>query len=560
MSRRIDLELTSVRPDGTWTWRAAGAREPQGVLTASLLPDDAKVGDVLKVEADIDLDGITVLSVVGGKTARKEPELLEILGSGQPFEPVVQTLTGRGERRDRGDRDRGPRGDRPDRPDRPRRPRPEGAERGGPARDGRDRPPRSPRPPRAEGDRPAEGGDRRPPRRDRPARPPVPELPTRPKPKRLRAGRTHRNAFLASLTDDHKVVAEQVLRGGVPAVRQAVQEQNAQLRAAGQPEIKPTGLVSLAEELLPGVRVAEWLDRAEAATADLDELDLRDLRSVVAAAGDPSVARDASTHDLAEKLKEGLARRQDAEHDQWLGDITAALDVGRLVRALRLSSRPPKAGVRFPTELGQRLTEATVASLGPDASGERWVAVLDALAYSPVRHGVKVIAPATPPADVTSTVTRLAVLLPEVATAFGMTPPPPGTRGPRPPRPGRPAGAKPAGGRPPIPPPPPKPNAPAPPTAVAEPVAAAEPVVAEPAAEPVAAEPAAEPVAVERAEPVAAEPAEPVAVERAEPLAAGPAEPVAAQPAEPVDAEPAHVLLDAPAAADIDPVEPAATS
>ena len=34
---RIDIELTSSRPDGTWTWRAAGARQPKGVVSASVL-------------------------------------------------------------------------------------------------------------------------------------------------------------------------------------------------------------------------------------------------------------------------------------------------------------------------------------------------------------------------------------------------------------------------------------------------------------------------------------------------------------------------------------------
>ena len=46
MPSRIDVELTSARPDGTWTWRAAGAREPKGVVEASVLPEGAKVGDI----------------------------------------------------------------------------------------------------------------------------------------------------------------------------------------------------------------------------------------------------------------------------------------------------------------------------------------------------------------------------------------------------------------------------------------------------------------------------------------------------------------------------------
>ena len=41
MSRRIEIELTSARPDGTWTWRAAGAQRPKGVLDGSILPAGA---------------------------------------------------------------------------------------------------------------------------------------------------------------------------------------------------------------------------------------------------------------------------------------------------------------------------------------------------------------------------------------------------------------------------------------------------------------------------------------------------------------------------------------
>jgi len=436
-------------------------------MAGGLLPAGARVGDVLRAEVESDIDGITVTQVIGGAKSRKEPDRIEILGSGRPFEPVMQTLSAKGDRprRDGDDRPRRDRGDRPDRGDRRDRPaRPGGGpSSGGPGRDGRDRPAR---PPRADG-----AGDARGPatdRRDRASRPPrphVPELPQRPKAKRLKPGRTHRNALLASLPDEHRVVAEQVMRGGIPAVRQAVQDQNTQLREAGQSEIRSGGVLALAEELLPTVRVAEWLDRAEAAIADLDELDLRDLRSVVAASGDPVVARDESTRELTAQLRDGLNRRQDAEHEQWLGDMTAALDIGRLVRALRLSSRPPKAGVRFPTELGTRLTEATVGALTPDASSERWAAVVEALAYSPIRSMVIVTAPPTSVTDeLTSAINRVAGLLPAIATLLGVTPPPPGSRSPsaRPQRPARPGADRQPPRRPgssaPIPPPPPAPT------------------------------------------------------------------------------------------------------
>ena len=99
MSRRMEIELTSARPDGTWTWRAAGAREPRGVVEGGLLASNAKVGDILKVEADVDLEGISILSVVADRGHRTEPERLELLAPPQPFEPVVTTLATRSAQR-----------------------------------------------------------------------------------------------------------------------------------------------------------------------------------------------------------------------------------------------------------------------------------------------------------------------------------------------------------------------------------------------------------------------------------------------------------------------------
>src|SRR5688500_4371014 len=111
MSRRIEVELTSARDDGTWTWRAAGARQPKGVLDGGLLYEGAKVGDVVRAEAEFDIDGITVIEVFPPKGAGREPERLEIIGPPQREEAgVTTTLVTRTRedrpRRDRGDRDR----------------------------------------------------------------------------------------------------------------------------------------------------------------------------------------------------------------------------------------------------------------------------------------------------------------------------------------------------------------------------------------------------------------------------------------------------------------------
>ena len=112
MPRRIEIELTSASPDGSWTWRAAGARNPKGVVDASVLPDGSKVGDELKVEIEQMMDGIEIVSVVQGREKAGRSDLLELLVDDKPFEAVIETRAkrGRGEGRGRDDDRRGGRG------------------------------------------------------------------------------------------------------------------------------------------------------------------------------------------------------------------------------------------------------------------------------------------------------------------------------------------------------------------------------------------------------------------------------------------------------------------
>jgi hypothetical protein len=545
MSRRIDIELTSARPDGSWTWRAAGAREPRGVVDGALVPGGAKTGQVFKAEAEVELDGLTIVSVAGTKGSTPRSGLLELIPSDKPFEAVTQQLARR-ERSDRGDRGDRPRRDRPDgdrpRGDRPRGDRPAGDRARG-DRPAGDRPagdrPRGDRPggDRPRGDRPAGQGDR-PARKPRPSFTPPPELPQRPKAKRLKPGRTHRNAVLADLPEAQRPVAERALQGGIPAVRQAINEQNARLRAEGLDEVPAAGLLSMAEQLLPKLRVAEWLDRADAAKSVIDDLDLRDLRSVVAAGDDPVVARDESTRAIAAELKQALATKQEKELRLWLDDIDAAIGVGRVVRALKLSSQPPKAGIPFPAELAKRLADAATASLTADSASERWVALLEAAAFSPVRVQVAPTArPEQPSAELSSTVKRLGPLLPQVAALFGIEVAQ-GTAAPKPLRPTRPAA-------------PAKKAAPA--KAAPPKVAPAEPVAAEPVAAEAATEPVAEAASVEHAPVVDEVPAADTAPADDAPVAeAAPADEAPAAEAAPVVADEAPV-------ADAAPVDDAST-
>src|ERR671914_269656 len=89
MSRRIEIELTSTRDDGSWTWRAAGAREPKGTLDGAILPAGASVGDVVRAEVEGFLDGLSVVSIVPPRAPRQEPERLELRPSRREDTPLV---------------------------------------------------------------------------------------------------------------------------------------------------------------------------------------------------------------------------------------------------------------------------------------------------------------------------------------------------------------------------------------------------------------------------------------------------------------------------------------
>ena len=431
MSRRIDIELTSNRQDGTWTWRAAGAKSPKGVVNSSLLSSTAKTGDVVKVEADFDIDGISVLSVVQMREKGQRGNMLEMLASEKSFTPVTQKLAEKPKSDRKGGRDTKGKRDGDTRPGRPPR------DPNAPKR------PESTRPDGTTGrpTRPA-----RPARPDRPSRPHFtapPEMPKRPTAKRLKPKHVHRTAVLETLPVEQRGVAERALEGGIKAVRDAVKIQNDQLRKDGKPEVPSDGLISMAQNLLPKLRVADWLDKAEAAKSDLATLDLRDLRSVVVASEDPMVVRDETTRALAGELKVALKDRQEAAQTLWLSDIVDALKVGRTVRALKMTSEPPKAGQPFPSELGAKLAAAAVAGLTTETAPDRWIALLEALAFSPIRAQVKLTTmPQQPSEALLATVKRLAPLLPQIAALFGIVVAP-GMSAPRPLRPTRPVRVKP---------------------------------------------------------------------------------------------------------------------
>ena len=424
MSRRIDIELTSQTPEGSWTWRAAGARQPKGVVEGSLVPAGERVGSVLRADVEVGLDGIEILTLSPAKpvrspektegrievrgTPKRAPDVSVVLAPGSRRRDDDERRDRRGGRRGGPDADRGDRtdrGDRSDRSDRPSRDRAERAERGD----------RSERP--RGGGGPRRPGGRRP--GDAEGRPSRGERPTMP------TSTVHRNAMLAGLRPEQIPVAEQLLRGGLQAVRQAIDAQNAAAKASGKPPASSAALLAMAEELLPGVRLADWKDRATVAQTAGKDYRLRELRAVVAASR--TVNLDEEGRALAKSLRESLDQRATALREEWLARITNALDDGRVLQAVEASIRPPEPGTRCPAELAVRLATAAGEAMTADLAPEEWMRLLDAVVASPVRRTVK---PSGIPDDEVArqTARHAAGSVPALAKLLGLRIPPPPPR------------------------------------------------------------------------------------------------------------------------------------
>lgn len=458
----MDIELTSARDDETFTWRAAGARQPRGSVATALLPAACKVGDVLRAEVEVEIDGITVVSVLPPKEKPVESGRIEYIGPPRPEPGVTTVLASRSDRRggpsERGRENKGRRRDAERegaRRERDGSHRDEGRRRTAPASAGRSdaRRPEGAEAgrPRSEGQSPEVQGTRE--RSERGARRPAAGRPagrgqTTPRrgPVRFEPGTAHRDELFESLTPEQRPIAERLAVGGLPAVRKALSEEQERARAEGRPVISGEQIVALAEQLLPDVKSAVWLDRAEAAVGRVDEITLRDLRATVVGAS----ARDEAGRELEHQLREALERRVNKLRQDWEQHLTQAIDDGRVLQALRLSAKPPEPTARFPGALGPRLAELAGQAMTEETAPERWLSLLEAAAESPVRRQVK---PVGIPKDTTGEVERqarrTAGRIPSLARLLGMPipPPPQPVAGERhaPARPPRRRGPKPAG-------------------------------------------------------------------------------------------------------------------
>ncbi len=403
MSRYTDIELTSQTPEGTWTWRAAGARQPRGTVPAALVPEGGRVGDVLRAEIESGLEGIEIVSLAPLRPAagaNEKVQRIEVLGSPRGEGGVVVSLA----RGSRLLRERDERGER--RARRPGARAPRGRREGGADDRSDEQRPRE----RTRGRSEERGQGRAGPARTH-QRPAIPM--------------THRNAALAKLRPEQLPVAEQLLKGGLPAVRQAIAEQNEAAKAAGQPPVAADALLAMAEELLPIVNLAGWKDRATAAQNAGRAIRLRDLRAIVAASR--TVPLDDEARELARALTTSLEERVAHVREEWQKRIENALAAGKVLEALQASARPPDVATRCPADLAVRLAQAASEAMTAELPSEEWLALLGAVLDSPVRRTVR---PAgIPDTDEARDAARKAAgLVPELAKLVGLAVPPPPVR------------------------------------------------------------------------------------------------------------------------------------
>lgn len=423
MTRKFEIEITSKLADGEWTWRAAGARLPKGTVVDDLVPSGATVGSILRAETEQGIDGIEIVSL-------SEPKPL---GSEKPIEGRIELIVPLKVGPDvsvsyaRGDRKRRDKADLLD----PKRSQGRSVKKSDGSRK------------RTRGDEAAstireKRGLHAPGTRQRASSHSEGEsrvgTDRKVSPQRgHRASRTvvstvHRNAMFAELKPEELPIAEQLLRGGIPAVRKAIDEQNLQAKLNGAPPIASDALILMAERLLPGVKLSEWKDRAASAQASGRDLSLRELKAVVAASR--TVILDDEARTQAKALRESLEARTTALQENWLGHISNQLEKGKVLEALQTVKRPPDPSVRCPADLAVKLSEAAGEAMTSELDPAQWIQLLEAVVESPVRRTVK---PRGLPSneDVFSAARHAVGQVPALAKFLGLKiPPPPPRRSP----------------------------------------------------------------------------------------------------------------------------------
>ena len=239
--------------------------------------------------------------------------------------------------------------------------------------------------------------------------------------------------MLATLSPEQLPVAEQLLRGGMPAVRAAVELQNKNASAQGRPTVDPATIDRIAEDLLNRTNLALWKDRAAGAIGAGRELRLRDLRAVVTSA--KTVWLDDEARVQLKELQVSLTARVDHLRTQWNEKLEAAITTKNAKEALALVARPPDLSTRLSSDSASRVVTLVSETLNADQSPAVWNEIVELAADTSIRRNIK---PLGIPGDDSSRAVAVhnAGAIPELAKLLGMKvpPPPPPTRPMRPTR------------------------------------------------------------------------------------------------------------------------------
>lgn len=396
MANHIEIEITSKRSDGSFTWRAKGAKEPKGVVDPVIVGVDTVVGEVFKAEFESWLDGVQIVSAIKSSKKIGSSNDIEILGPRQFKAGVTATLIAKKQQ----NKARKPRNDKDDM-----------------TRD---------RSPKRENRANNVLGNNRDKARDKDhdgyrERSKDKRTTNRHKPEPIAVGTFYKDKLMHSLEIQERPIADYLFDGGLPAVREAIANQQKEAKEKNLPPIIETPLLAIAERLMPQIRDALWRDRADA-ILKLDRVTLKDLRSLIVSAH----PRDEEERKIVADLKDRLSKKISDVATSWQGQVKSSTEAGKLKEALELSTKSPDHSVSLNSEIAELLASKVSAALNKDLNPTEWIELVEAASQAPIR---KLIKPASVPEDATGEVEKtskkLAGLIPQLAPIIGLKIPPP---------------------------------------------------------------------------------------------------------------------------------------
>ncbi|MCL4449162.1 MAG: hypothetical protein M1483_00635 [Actinobacteria bacterium] len=387
MPTKIEIELTSRKKDGSFTWRAAKARQPKGIVAAAMLEDNAKVGDLFVANAEVGLDGITLVGIVPFQGKRPFKEQLEIIGKDEdkPLKQPNPSDKGRDEVNDK-----------------------TGIKVGKSNRNKGNRK-TTPKPPNVRHNSSKRASSATTQRSDR----------------HTQADFIYKrtNQMLASLSLLEREIAKHLLSGGMPALRKAIEIHNVKPSSNIPPELPEEHLVAIAESLLPNLNMLRWIDRAEFVTNNPNQASLRDLKTLMASSSD---LKDEYAVTLVPQILTLLKNKIEKVQIEWNENIENLIDQGDVLQAIIQASTPPEPRLRISATTAVKLSQAVGACMNPQTEVEQWNKLFKAALVSPVRRIIKPVGlPENAPRDLLNSAHMAAGQMPALAALLNIPIPPP---------------------------------------------------------------------------------------------------------------------------------------